>query len=130
MSTGAPVHECNQCAGSDGTRRGEGDADSCRLALASRKTRGEARRDIRPSASHDLAGAAVTDPPPRGRPVIQSGWASMPVTVQGLVAASVLLGAGALAAVVAEPLLSGAGAQWAANVGWTLGGMTRRQPHQ
>ena len=127
MSAGSASARKRRCTGVTGRGGGgRGAAASSRRTPASRKSAGEARRDIRPSVRHHLRvrmGGRMSDPVPGGWPAVRSGWATMTRTVRVLVAISVLLGLGALAAVAAEPLPSGSGARWAANMGWTLGGM-------
>jgi signal transduction histidine kinase len=65
----------------------------------------------------------MSDPSPHGWPAVRAGWATMTRAIRVLVVLSVPLGLAALAAVAAEPLLSGDAALWAANIGWTLGGL-------
>jgi hypothetical protein len=65
----------------------------------------------------------MSDPSPRGWAAVRAGWATMTRTIRVLVVLSVPTGLAALAAVAVEPLLSGDAALWAANIGWTLGGL-------
>jgi signal transduction histidine kinase len=53
----------------------------------------------------------------------RSGWATMTPAIRMLASTAIAAGAGALVAVLAEPVLPGKAAMWAANVGWTLGGL-------